>query len=99
MEVKDKFGTVIEAGCYIVYGHALGRCAGLRIGKVLSVQPKKKSYSHENGYSITVQGIDDDWNFRGMGLTERKGTLLFGDRIIVLAPEQVPEAYRELLGE
>lgn len=99
MEVKDKFGTLIKPGCYIVYGHALGRCAGLRIGKVLSVQSKKKSWSHESEYSITVQGVDDDWSFKGMRLTARRGTLLFGDRIIVLAPEQVPEAYRNLLGD
>ena len=34
----DKTGTEIKEGDFIVYGHALGRCAGLRIGKVLAIK-------------------------------------------------------------
>ena len=66
MEVKDKFGTLIEVGCY-------------------------------SGYGIIVQGVDDDWDFQGLRLNGRKGTLLFGDRIIVLSPDKVPDRYRKLL--
>jgi hypothetical protein len=33
--MRDKLGQEITVGCYLAYGHALGRCAGLRTGKVL----------------------------------------------------------------
>ena len=42
---KDKCGKVLTSGDFIVYGHALGRCAGLRYGKVIDVKfPKESTY-------------------------------------------------------
>jgi hypothetical protein len=36
--MRDKSGRELEPGDFIVYGHALGRCAGLRYGVVLEVR-------------------------------------------------------------
>lgn len=38
----DKLGHPITEGCLIAYGHALGRCAGLRIGKVLKIEETRE---------------------------------------------------------
>lgn len=86
----DKLGLGIQVGDIIAYGHALGRCAGLRIGKVLKVK--------DNGH-LTVWGVDDDGNSRVLRLCTKPGTLQFGERIIVLRRSQVPEAYLSLLDE
>lgn len=37
-EVRDRLGQIIGIGSIIAYGHALGRCAGLQLGKVLAVK-------------------------------------------------------------
>jgi hypothetical protein len=97
MEVLDKLGKPITEGCFIAYGHALGRCAGLRIGKVLKVAPRVKTYGSDSGVSITVWGIDDEWSHSPVTLCKTKGTLLFPDRIVVLDREQVRKEYRDLL--
>jgi hypothetical protein len=43
--VFDKIGQKLEIGSIIVYGHALGRCAALQLGKILAIKviPKKSS--------------------------------------------------------
>lgn len=59
----DKLGQEITVGAYIAYGHALGRCAGLRIGKVLGVSTQGKSvYGTDyvrKGYAITSDLKDE----------------------------------------
>jgi hypothetical protein len=95
---KDKLGKPIEPGCYIAYGHALGRCAGLRIGMVLAVKTIKSGLARP-GYSdvrITVIGVDDDWRDDPLMLNNRTGTLMFPDRVIVLSPKSIPAGYRKL---
>lgn len=86
--MNDKLGQEIKIGSIIAYGHALDRCAGIRIGKVLALKEKDR---------ITVMGIDDDWSFQEPKLCERKGTLQFPERIIVLKDNQVPQQYKSLL--
>jgi hypothetical protein len=97
----DKIGQPIVVGSYIAYGHALGRCAGIRVGKVLAVKYKPAADYQGPGadgeWRITVIGVDDDWDFRGVHLCERKGTLQFPSRMIVLASELVPARFRELM--
>jgi hypothetical protein len=90
----DKLGRPITVGCYIAYGHALGRCAGIRIGKVLAIKknPEADNYPGE-GWKFTVWGVDDDWN--RLQLNSRKGTLFFTTRIFVL--DEVPAEYKTLL--
>lgn len=108
----DKFGQEIKPGQWIVYGHNLGRCAGLRLGVVLAVKRGEPSYAAtpwNREDRITVWGFDDDsveysryhpndeWS-RPKPL-RKKSTLLFSSRIVVLRPEMVPEDYRKQLSE
>lgn len=102
--MKDKAGNVIEPGCYIIYGHNLGRCAGLRYGKVLEVVPEPPydptipSWDDNRPKAgVVVIGIDDDWDHRSAELLSKKSKLWFNDRMLVLADWQVPERYKELL--
>lgn len=100
MNVKDKVGRTVKVGDIIVYGHNLGRCAGLRIGKVLKITQKPVPDRYEDRTphtSFTVMSVNDDWNGKAPRLMCKKGTLQFSNRIIVLEPQQVPDTYRELL--
>jgi hypothetical protein len=94
MTPYDKIGREIKVGDFIAYGHALGRCAALAIGKVLAIKyGPAKGYSSHMQWSITVWGVDDGWN--GKKLNSTKGTLQFPDRIIVV--DTVPDEYKKLL--
>jgi hypothetical protein len=97
--IVDKLGQVIVPGCYIAYGHALGRCAGIRVGKVLAAKRVKSEYTDESEYRITVQGVEDDWHSEKPTLCERKGTLRFPERTIVIHPAIVPPNFKELLDD
>lgn len=99
MNLTDKIGYPIVVGDWIAYGHALGRCAGLRIGKVLKITERKAAWTRERTWSITVIGVNDDWSFKDPGVCSRVGTLMFPNRTIVLKPEQVPARYVELINE
>jgi len=102
----DKLGHVIMVGAYIAYGHALGRCAGLRVGKVLAITKVRGRWESE-GIHFRVIGVEDDYvggvleksglPHYQLRLCERVGTLQFAERIIVLDAERVPQAYKELL--
>lgn len=94
----DKTGAEIKEGDFIVYGHALGRCAGLRIGKVLAIKHHAdKAYTWSADWSISVIGVDDDWDSCAPRLCASKGTLAFPDRIVVLRRENVPATHLVLL--
>ena len=102
MIAKDKLGRAFGTGDFIAYGHALGRCAGLRIGKVLAVRqvdgfdwmgPRGQTTKKE--WRITVVGVSDDWAGRTPELC-KKGTLQFPDRILKLDPADVPNAILDL---
>jgi hypothetical protein len=95
--MNDKLGKEIVVGCYLAYGHLLGRRAGLRIGKVLEVKTVRAEYYGNSTARITVIGIDDDWSREGIKLCSRQGTLQFPKRTIVLDPQSVPAHYKELL--
>lgn len=100
--ILDKAGQEIKSGCIIVYGHALGRCAGLRFGKVLAAKSFDNGKNHHitecnTDYRITVWGIDDDWAHRGPNLLSKKSTLMFPDRILVLTETQVKPEIKALL--
>ncbi len=91
--MKDKSGRQIKPGDFIVYGHAMGRCAGLRYGVVKEIKEGKDIWSGKAKEHCRVRGADDD-NFSGdrrtHKLTNRDGTLMYGDRILVVKPEQMP---------
>lgn len=98
MEVRDKIGQEIVAGKFIVYGHALGRCAGLRIGKVVQVfEPEKTNNKYSPyTYKIKVRGMNDDWSFHEATLLSRDSYLWFPDRMIVLDETKLPDIVRKL---
>jgi len=112
--ILDKIGQEIIPGCIIAYGHALGRCAGLRLGKVIKlscrIKPAFANYPERREYRITVHGLDDDsydtnepnlTNWRGekyqAKLLEKKSTLQFPSRVVVLNEKLLPEDFRKLL--
>jgi hypothetical protein len=41
---KDKFGRDVNIGDFIIYGRALGRCAGISIGKVIGYKTSTPKY-------------------------------------------------------
>lgn len=93
----DRLGVEVSPGCFIAYGHALGRCAGLRIGKVLAVKPADP-YSYSK-WRITVRGVDDDWSHVPPKLCSRNGTLQFPERMVVLNGDNLPDIYLKLLAD
>jgi len=92
----DKLGQEVGVGDCIIYGHALGRCAGLRIGKVLKIIKKTIDNDYLSPWRITVQGVDDDWDHNEPSLC-RKGTLQFPKRIMRVDTNTLPDNIQELL--
>lgn len=97
LELLDKAGQQIQPRDFIVYGHALGRCAGLRWGVVVAIyQPT--SFGNEDKIFARVRGVDDDWGQRyGFKLLSKDSTLQFRDRILKVKESQVhPDALKIL---
>jgi hypothetical protein len=96
-KVLDKLGQEITVGCYIVYGHQLGRSAMLKVGKVLAIRiVPKPEFGYDSGYRITVVGVEElPWE--KVPKLGRKGTLQFPDRCIVIPEGIIPAKYLELL--
>jgi hypothetical protein len=90
--MKDKTEkSEIVVGSYIVYGHALGRCAGLKFGRVVKID------TYNDYFRYWVIGVDDDWYPRNNAQLSKMGRLQFEDRIIVLPFEMLPIYAQELL--
>lgn len=103
----DKFGQAVVPGAYIAYGHNLGRCAALRIGKVLAITWKKETrYDYsigEHGEHVTklvphfsVWGVEETWEGK-LEPCMKRGTLQFHDRLLVLPKRMVPVEYLAIL--
>ena len=104
----DKAGREVLPGDYIVYGHALGRCAGLQYGRVLYILPPAHDPYMGVCAKLKMRGIDahDNWfgysnrnpNYREMEPELLKpGTLCFPSRVLKVEPHQIPESVRLLL--
>ena len=76
----DKAGKKIEVGDYIIYGHSLGRCVGLRFGKVLSLT-KGSDFYGMNSIKMKIIGVDDDYD-REARLLSKPSHLQFGSRTV-----------------
>lgn len=95
--MKDKLGQEITPGCYIVYGHVMGRSGGLRIGKVLKLDKKKDKWSDKLEDRITIQGVDAEWDHRPPQLLSKKSTLSFPNRTVVIDENNLPKVIFDLL--
>lgn len=108
----DKAGREVFPGDYIVYGHALGRCAGLQYGRVLDVIPavRDDKYAKYTGIcaKIRVRGVDAHDNWLGYtkqdkgykaGKVEllKPGVLCYPSRVLKVEPHQIPEAILGML--
>lgn len=91
----DKIGQEVRVGDTIAYGHALGRCAGLRIGKVKGIEKVRRAYSRREEWAILVRGVDDDWSGRP-SLSLRPGTLQYPTRTLKITTP-LPEPYAQIL--
>lgn len=103
MSFTDKAGVPVEPGDFIIYGHALGRCAGLQYGKVLGYAPHPKSdwgYNSKTGdrdCKLRIIGVDDSWSHKPPELLSKASIVCFGDRVLKLHPDQVPKPIAALL--
>ena len=88
----DKNGAEVRVGDFIVYGHAMGRCAGLRYGRVIAVQWSKTDPDWPSRVPVPklrVQGVDDDWEHMPLALC-KPGTLEFPRRVLRIVFYYVP---------
>ena len=107
MICRDKIGAELQAGDFIVYGHALGRSAGLKIGRILEIKagPPDRPYwrnEHEPApptWRIRVLGLDDRWGAKPSLQRLTRGTLQFPDRCCLVRGEDLPENVRLVLSE
>lgn len=104
----DKTGREVLPGDYIVYGHALGRCAGLQYGRVVAVLPPTRDPHMGVCAKIRVRGVDAHDNWLGYSKANRgykadevellkPGTLSYPSRVLRVEPYQIPERVRLLL--
>jgi hypothetical protein len=97
----DKSRRALAPGDLIVYGHALGRSAGLRYGVVLELLPDTEYFrrnDRESAGRFRVMGIDDhDYRANGPALLSRSSILTYGSRIVKIEPEQMPPQVFHLL--
>jgi hypothetical protein len=108
-EPIDKLGMPIRVGDPVAYGHALGRCAGIRVGKVVDIKYRGKDHNDIDLWSISVWGVDDDWapmvyskqhwdpKIYGAHLNDKRGTLQFPERMIVLKWGQLKPEVAKML--
>ena len=105
-EFPDKTGLPLQPGDLIVYGHALGRCAGLQYGRVIGIVPP----TEEKPSRLKVQGIELDDNrdhdhpgeerpWKGYEKAQilKPSTLYFPSRVLRITAAQVPPKVLALL--
>lgn len=96
----DKFGREFKVGDIIAYGSLLGRCASIRIGKVLKLTQKPHSWRDEElNWHVQVIGVDDtSWDSKDEPkLCASKGTLTEIGRAMILSRDAVPAKYLDML--
>lgn len=106
-EFPDKTGRPLKTGDFIIYGHALGRCAGLQYAKVLAITEGKVEYNEKSFPKLRVQGVnlDDNYDFHNPEWTNKRrnmfgdprisllkpSTLSFPSRVLRITKEQIPK--------
>jgi hypothetical protein len=76
----------------------MGRCAGLRYGRVIAVQwSKTPTWSSAAPVpKLRVQGVDDDWDHQKPRLC-KPGTLEFPRRVLRIAEGYIPTKVLNML--
>lgn len=99
MEPKfiDKAGREIKAGDLIVYGHNLGRCAGLRYGRVVAVTLSKEERYRDRIPKLRIRAVDDDWGCKDVSLLAKDSFLSYGNRVLKVTEDQIPSEVLALL--
>ena len=95
----DKSGREVKAGDVIVYGHALGRCAGLQYARVLALteNPNPGPYfGGEQPMKLRVIGVTTDFGQKPE-LLSKASTVMFGERVLRVERNQVPADHLKLL--
>ena len=106
--VLDICEREIKPGAYIAYWYALGRCAALKLGKVVKIIAWNNGLNHRSlpdyVYRITVVGVEEQHAYdRTTGthgvipMLSKKGTLMFPNRCLVLDERRIPSAIKTLL--
>lgn len=111
----DKTGRSLRPGDFVVYGHALGRCAGLQYGMVLAITEGKFGYGDKQYPKLRIQGVemDDNNDFHDPEWTKERrqklntprasllkpSTLTFPSRVLWVTRAQVPTEVLELLNK
>lgn len=98
----DKSGRILLLGDLIVYGHAIGRSAALRYGKILRVNAAKLDvYGRLASPTLTVWGVNDDgaeWDpDLPPTLLSKSSTLSYPRRVQKIPDGCVPPAVLALL--
>lgn len=94
---KDKAGKELKAGDLIVYGHNLGRCAGLQYGKVIGITETKPRWSDdEPKVKLKVVGVNSDWTWEG-AKAQRASCLEFESRVLKINRDQIPADILKIL--
>ena len=99
---KDKSGKILAPGDLIVYGHALGRCASLKYGKVVAIEWSAESYDGDKKPKLKIRGLDDDgsqwshWDINSAKISNRKSVLEFPSRVLKIERDQLPNEYVKL---
>jgi hypothetical protein len=104
----DKMGQPILVGSFIVYGTLLGRCAALKIGRVEKIRATwggggwarvgTDEYPLTPEWHITVRSVDDSWSHCPAKASQKLGTLMFPNRMLVIPQSMVTAEYLTMLG-
>ena len=97
--MTDIFGYEIKPGAFIAYGHAVGRGANLRIGRVRKVvEGTKRDGPRHMDHVVVVRGVNQDWG-QTPKLNSLDGRVQHPHaRVLVLDRMAVPQLIQELLG-
>lgn len=98
-DYTDKSGRELQVGDYIIYGSLLGRCAGLKYGKIMELTEAKVDTwktEHEGRLKIKIVSVNDNWSHLEPELC-KPGYLEFSERILKITKSQIPVVVLYLL--
>lgn len=106
----DKSGWILKPGDFIIYGHALGRCAGLQYGKVMEIIEGKSplGYNMPTWTKLKIRpvtyndnydriGPDYQWDTSKVRVSTKASVLTFSSRVLKVERYQIPQPVLEAL--